>query len=281
MTTAIIGMLAETYVHAGASGSSGAIDLPVERERATQWPVIFGSGTKGALRSWSEEVAELPPSDRERLFGRNDEAGALLVSDARLLLLPVRSLASAAVWLTCPMLLNRLGRDLDRVGVKKHPFSGAFAVADGQYRGADRGLLTLEEREFTRANPGDIPADVETALARLIAAPASGRLGGQMAIVSDTAFKWFAEFALPVTARNELKAGTKKSNNLWYEETLPPDTVMYLLLADRSGKSGAVTAITCALQSHTYCRFGGNETLGQGWFRITVPDGQGAGGAHA
>lgn len=43
----IIGILAETSVHVGAGQMFGAIDLPVAREAATQFPFIPGSSLKG------------------------------------------------------------------------------------------------------------------------------------------------------------------------------------------------------------------------------------------
>ena len=99
MKTLLYGLLAETSIHPGAGQSSGFVDLPVAREAATDYPVIVGSSLKGALlsvardRGWSDD-------ERNRVFGTHDNAGGLLVSDARLLLLPVRSLTSHFMWIT-------------------------------------------------------------------------------------------------------------------------------------------------------------------------------------
>ena len=56
MTTsnALFTLVAETSIHAGASESEGAVDLPIQREKHTGWPCIYGSGMKGALRALAE-----------------------------------------------------------------------------------------------------------------------------------------------------------------------------------------------------------------------------------
>ena len=51
----IIGLVAQTDIHAGASNSGSLVDLPIQREGHTDWPVIAGSGVKGALRSFGED----------------------------------------------------------------------------------------------------------------------------------------------------------------------------------------------------------------------------------
>ena len=61
----------------------------------------------------------------------------------------------------------------------------------------------------------------------------------------------------------------KRSRNLWYEETLPPDTVLYALLAGRSG--GALGSLDALFpEDDPYLQAGGNETVGQGWFAVAV-----------
>lgn len=297
MNAILIGMLAETFVHPGVGQAISAIDLPVARERVTDYPFIPGSGVKGGWKTWAEERADLK-AHSDRLFGKQENAGAILFSDARLALLPVRSLNTAYVWLTCPLLLERLERDIRRMGGTP-PFSAAdVTVADGTYLSPAPSStetfkalpqeLALEERELTRA--GDIPAaakaGVIAALKALVPAAVAARVPPQLAIVSDKEFAWFAKYALPVSAHNALSE-KKTSTALWYEETLPPDTVMYAILAERPPENGAgaegserpengaaprhdLKLIAGKLAAHPYCQFGGNETLGQGWFQVMI-----------
>lgn len=118
MNSALLGLLAETPIHPGCGRSMGVVDLPVAREAATDYPLIAGSSLKGALRDKAEAVSK---DQVEKRFGRPDQAGDLLVADARLLLLPVRSLTGAYRWLTCPHILERFRRDLARAGLTPLP----------------------------------------------------------------------------------------------------------------------------------------------------------------
>lgn len=260
MTTEIIGLLAETYIHPGTGQSAGAIDLPVARERVTQYPFVPGSSMKGALLDASRGVG----LDTDRLFGQQENAGQLLVSDARLLLLPVRSLTSPYIWLTCPYLIERFRRDMERAG-KGGALPKVTPSADDKALAASDGALFLEERLF--AVEGKPSEKLAVAIGALIPHDdARARLTKQLAIVTDKAFAWFAQYALPVQARNVLDEGTKTSKNLWYEEALPPDTLMYFVMGERT--DGAAAKIAAHLVGRRYLQAGGNETVGQGWFAV-------------
>src|SRR5918992_2270518 len=142
----------ETPLHAGSGSSVGLVDLPIQRERVTNYPLVQASGIKGKLRveayEWetfvkckdgikavltkrqdegdeqfkqrSENEARKQAAKKlglEVVFGpEGDEAhvhaGALSPGDARLLLFPVRSLVGVFAWTTSRNVLARLMRDL-------------------------------------------------------------------------------------------------------------------------------------------------------------------------
>lgn len=274
MNQMLLGLLAETFVHPGAGQTGGAIDLPVAREAATGYPFIAGSGMKGALR----DAIPLDGEDQVRVYGTQDRAGALLVSDARLLLLPLRSLSSSYRWATCPLLLERFARDLRRTETGNAP---ADTPTIDQYRYLDAAMqqdtkLFLEERSFTSQPPssGNAPNldDWITSIAGLIRhAAARDRLPRQLTVLDDRDFAWFARHGLPVQARNQLDEH-KKSENLWYEESLPPDTLMYATLAEHGSDSGGLAAMRTAFEHRPYLQVGGNETVGQGWFAVACAE---------
>lgn len=267
-SSTLVGLLAETSLHVGAGRTVGAIDLPFAREAATDVPFVPGSGLKGALRdAWRQHVGD--HEAEQRLFGQHDDAGALLIGDARLLLLPVRSLTSSFRWLTCPLLLERLARDAARantnvrVQVPAAPTGEHAALAHGE------GPLHLEERTLSIEAP--VPEDVITAVSQLVAHEKTReRLPTQLAIVGDDEFTWFARYALDVRARNVLDPETKTSQNLWYEETLPPDALLYALITERPGRSsqGALDDLRSLFGEAPYLQVGGNETVGQGWLAV-------------
>ena len=91
----ILGLYSVTPVHAGSGAELSVIDLPIQRERHTGFPVIWGQSLKGVLRRAYEksengvktEVIFGPSTERA-----HDHAGAVSVGDAKILLFPVRSL---------------------------------------------------------------------------------------------------------------------------------------------------------------------------------------------
>jgi CRISPR-associated protein Cmr4 len=263
MNTALLGLLAETPIHPGCGRSMGVVDLPVAREAATNYPFIAGSSLKGALR---DKVVSAMPDAVDRQFGRPDQAGDLLVADARILLLPVRSLAGAYRWLTCPLILERLHRDLLRAGLS--PLPPHLDVKKGTVLTNGEGQLFLEERQFhIQHEPHQSLVD---ALQPLLAHEATQkRLAKQLAVLHDDDFDWFVRYGLSIQARNELEDGTKKSNNLWFEESLPADTLMYSLVMGRQSES--ITTLQRLFPPDAgYLQAGGNETVGQGWFAVAL-----------
>ncbi len=276
MKSAILGLLAETPIHPGAGRGMGVVDLPVAREAATDYPVLVGSSLKGALRDKAETINDSGSEvEVARLFGGPDHAGDLLVSDARLLLLPVRSLTASFRWVTGPHLIERYSRDLARAGFT--PGFDVPAVECGTVlaEGSDAPLF-LEERQFTIAS--EPAADLVGAIEPLLLHEETRkRLKSQLAVLHDDDLAWFVRYGLPIQARNVLEDGTKKSRNLWYEETLPPDTVMHALITGRNDQS-LRTLDALFPEGGAYLQAGGNETVGQGWFAVNVRR-AGAGGA--
>jgi CRISPR-associated protein Cmr4 len=272
MKPLLLGMLAESALHHGAGRNAGIIDLPVAREAATDTPFIAGSGVKGALRDRARQLGR-DDTDIDRWFGKQEHAGMLSISDARLLLLPVRSLTGSYKWLTCPLLLERYRRDLARCGIPCKVPGVPLAARDGRsgVAASGKGTLFLEEREHvvTEALPGGL----SDAIAPLLRHPDTRkRIEGQLVIICDDDFAWFCRYALPIAARNQLARDTKISKNLWYEESLPPDTVLYTLVMARD--DGSATSLAALFpDKDPYLQLGGNETVGHGWVAITVQPG--------
>jgi CRISPR-associated protein Cmr4 len=133
----------------------------------------------------------------------------------------------------------------------------------------------LEERQFEIT--GSLPEGLSGFLEPLLAHDSTRRrVEEQTAVLHNDDFHWFATYGLAVTARNDLDEKTKESNNLWYEESLPPDSLFYALLADRRSDGGqALTGARKLLSGDAaYLQVGGNETVGQGWFAIQWLDGE-------
>ena len=263
MRTAMLGLLAETPVHPGAGRGMGVVDLPVAREAATDYPVLVGSSLKGALR----DKAAATDADVDRHFGKSDHAGDLLVADGRLLLLPVRSLTGAFRWVTCSHLIERYRRDLARAGLTPRP--ELPDVKPDSVLAAGNGSLFLEERQFAICGEPD-GGLVKSISPLVLHEETQRRLDTRIAVLDDNDFAWFVRYGLSIQARNFLACdGSKKSRSLWYEETLPPDTIMYAIVIGRSDEA-LRTMDALFPENDPYLQAGGNETVGQGWFAVTV-----------
>jgi CRISPR-associated protein Cmr4 len=101
-------LFTHTPLHVGSGKSVGYVDQPIQRETHTRIPIVPGSSLKGVLRDRFKS-----DPDVDWLFGKEsaEHAGALLVSEARVLAFPVRSAKGCFAWITCPLVLRRAERD--------------------------------------------------------------------------------------------------------------------------------------------------------------------------
>lgn len=273
-------------LHAGTGQGSGVIDLPIAREKATGLPFLPGSSVKGVLRDGSDTTL------RTAVFGpdtinASDHAGAIQLADARLLLLPVRSLRGTFAWVTSPYVLQRFERDARDVGISDLPAlpqidsndSCAITTASVlklEVRGSER--VVLEDLDL-RPSPSETVASWATWLAQhaLGGEPAlQSLIAGRLCIVHDDLLNFLLSTALEVTARVRLKpdAKTVDSGALWYEEALPAETVLAGLVAATPNAKGGATAkqvfgVVASASEHAL-QFGGKATVGRGLCRIRL-----------
>ena len=233
-------------VHMGAGSAIGAIDSPIQREVHTKHPMFAGSGLKGALRhhfnrAWprAEGDDRKPNSLINRIFGpdtgASDFAGALSLSDAQLLALPVRSLKGGFAYVTSPLALARLQRLAAQTGMKTD--WDVPSVAENKALTASNDLLQgkqliLEAFEFM--------AEVEPKLQVIASWIATHALPGtandffakkfttDLVLLHDTDFAHFARHAMVVEPHVRIndESGTADDGGLFYVENLPPETLM-------------------------------------------------------
>jgi CRISPR-associated protein Cmr4 len=241
---------AETPLHPGAGSALGVVDLPVARERHTQWPLIPGSSLKGVLRAACTDKAAQAVVFGPDTKNASDHAGALSITDARILAFPVRSLRGLFAWTTCPAALERLVRDARLAGGGDDPIAKtakalldkARSLGDGNAL-VSSASLTVELKGAQQANPTnmvleefDYVASV-SAEASAFGAAVDHALGGNgelrlathLAVLSDNAFTHGVRFATEVMARIGIDYETKTVSKgaLFYEEFLPAGTIFY------------------------------------------------------
>jgi CRISPR-associated protein Cmr4 len=286
---ALLGLYAQTSVHAGAGSSMGIVDLPIQREGFNGWPCVFGSAVKGALRAHAEQQPGESSESIRAVFGpdssnanSSEHAGALLVGDARLLLLPVRSLTTHFKWVTCPEGLARLKRDAWRLDLRNEfdfdmpePPSHEVAWVSG-----DAQTLFLEEYRFV-AQHKNLDKIIEAIAPLMTREDARGALKARLVIVGDDRFHELAQHATPVAAHVRLDSQTKTvtPGALWYEETLPAETLLTVALsavrarwekADMSAGDVLATVLSLIPPDRPWLQLGGNETVGMGWCAVAA-----------
>lgn len=303
-STALLFLHAQTSLHPGAGTALGTVDLPVQRERHTQWPVVPGSALKGILRDRCREAvrAELGADRRQAnddaeltaVFGpgkaeeSSTHAGALSVTDARILAFPVRSAKGVFAWVTCPAVLGRLARDLSLVSHESISVpqvrgdTNALVPGDSPLVLLPDNKLVLEEFEFSTSGP--MPSD----LADWIASHAihaedaftPARIRSHLIVLHDDWFTHFVRNATEVVARIGLDYDTKtvKNGALFYQEFLPPETLFYaLVLAHGSRRNGDVRTSHDILKyvrervpDGSVLQIGGDETIGKGICSVRI-----------
>ena len=276
-------------VHTGTGQAVDVIDLPVAREKTTNWPVVAGSSIKGVLRGLCK------PADGEdntlftQAFGPETDkakegAGSLLFGDGRLLCLPVRSIYGAFAWLSCPLALDRYRRDHEASGLAVPPSLNADVPAEGIVVSEGAAIapgdtVYLEDLDLQAARNAGMGA-LATHIASAVFDDAAwhGHFIARFGVVSDTVFTFLAETATEISARIQLKEDTKtvKDGALWYEEAIPAETIFSapLLAAPRNGRTSAAMFDLVTAHLDGLVQIGGHASVGRGLMRLRLIEAQ-------
>ena len=313
----LLGIHALTALHPGAGTALGTVDLPVQRERHTGWPTIAGSALKGILRdACREQVKKDHGNDREKandseiikqLFGppqgveqENASAGAVSITDARLLAYPVRSLKGVFAWVTCPAVMERFARDagmakfdgeLFPVTKLEKPLTAVVPAGCTYWvQGADNKKALLLE-EFKLDVVAEVPPLWAEAVAKVLLpettayADTVARFTKQLVVVHDDDFTHFVKYATEVTARIGLDYETKtvKGGALFYQEFLPTESLFYAVVIANAARTRQATRDAAALMKslakyvgdipNGVLQIGGDETTGKGFCSVRLSKG--------
>lgn len=290
----------ETSLHVGSGSELGVVDLPIQREKHTEFPKIESSSLKGAIREAFEERFRNSEEGKKKIslvFGPengDEHAGALGFIDARILLFPVRSLKGIFAWITCPAVLNRLVSDFGLCNVKElPPIPSSDKKIPTKCNLVTKGdKVVLEEYTFI------VKADAECDqlaewLSSNVLPPSSNsywieKLKKDLVILPDDDFRDFVLMSTEVNARIKIDndIGTVAEGALFYEEYLPSETVLYSIalaspLFVEDSKKGDLKGDTPHEEANNVMKFfsdnlpqiiqvGGNATIGKGIVRTTI-----------
>ena len=287
----ILTLRAHSGIHNGSGQEYGVVDLPIQRERITNYPVLLGSSLKGALRQWMEDGVLLPKLIYA-IFGpennsQDQYAGALTVGDARLLLFPVRSLKGTFAWTTCHLALSRLKKDVancnltaDMGEIPEFPQPSSTVCVGNESRGLDRAqnLVVLEEYACDAEISGAVDKTaiwLSSLAGQQNKAEFLSELQRRLVILPDDYFQYFVSFATEVITRTHLDNDSKtvKSGQLWTEELLPAESILVATLCYSPERQKEIkdrerwpAAKLMAKMNKLPGRIqvGGNATVGQG-----------------
>jgi CRISPR-associated protein Cmr4 len=281
-------------LHAGTGQGSGVIDLPIAREKATGMPYLPGSSVKGVLRDKSGDNALTNALFGPKTENASDHAGSLHIADARLLLLPVRSLRGTFAWVTSPYMLRRFSRDASDVKLIGLPPIPTLTDASCDVVPDTALKVTLRQSSGTTVDRivlEDLDLEMKPKYAQLWADWMRSRifssadqawpdlLAKRLCIVSDDIFTFLLSTAIEIIARNRLSEETKTvaKGALWYEEALPAETVLYGLAVLTPTKEIRKThQQDTELLKHVNTlasgamQFGGKATVGRGLCRMRL-----------
>ena len=231
-------------LHAGSETSLGLVDKPIQREKVTEFPVIFGSSLKGALREFFEKT-ELNVNENKKkffdLFGPEDEnsesyASAISITDARILLFPVASIKGVYAYITCPFVINRFISEAKLLNIKNLPSKeidikindNEIYVCKGNTHLVINNNVVLTEFQFSSKDSNALD-EIFNYLSNNAEV-----LKEKICILSDDNFKYFVKFNTEVMARVKIGddgvTDTKKGGNLWYEENIPIYSKFYSII---------------------------------------------------
>lgn len=293
----VLGLYTETSLHCGSESALGYVDLPIQRERHTAYPLIPGSTLKGILR---DECSALPTLDRravDRIFGvgtsptqdgatasMDGRPGTVSFGDGILVAFPVRSSEAPFHWVTCPFALQRAFRLL-HTRLPDLPL-----VEPGKALALQAGELLLEDILVERSAHPDLFARSGDSLtpALLALLPADDRGFGyireifpkRLVVLSDEEFKEMVEVGTDVVTRIKLNArGTtttiersdleeheehwtddERQGNLFVEELVPPEALFVAPLRAPDTPQDLLTGFA----GMPIIRLGGDETIGRG-----------------
>lgn len=247
-----------TNIHMGNGEINfNVVDNEVQKDPVTNYPSMYPSGIKGALREHfllcKEETTAIFGSDKAETD--KNKQGELKFLTGELLSIPVRSSRGYAAYYmaTTISLLRRffsLCRYFDMVY-----FENCLEELD-----------TLDQKMAYKITMDNVKAE-HVKITEIINDQSGIKeflynfIGENAVILPDEAMK---EIDLPVLARNQLEKG--KSNHLWYEEIVPHSSIFYFYVLS----AGTDTADRClkkfeeVIKENPHVQFGGNATIGYG-----------------
>ena len=280
-----------TPLHVGAGeGASVYVDSPLQRDEFG-FPTIWSSSLKGALRAnFIESGAHL----KKIIFGpepaeASEHSSATSFSDARLLLIPARTLKGIWAYVTSPHMIEQFATFLKLAGkgdieVPKVE-SGKAGDEEAIKAIASSDDLVFKDPKDSRVmvNEISLKARVDASIVGDLAKVLPAELGDAirskgLVVVADDIARTIVNRSVMVQYRVRLKSETKTvDKGPWSEEYLPSETVMVSLVVCKNSKTPKVQVQADEVcdelekgyrSSKCTVYVGGKETIGKGLMKL-------------
>lgn len=294
----------QTSIHAGDGTSTGTIDMPIQRERTTGFPVLRDSTTRGSIREHfetpllpnlkklkkktSDNNVETALTNDEKTALKNfhatfgyrengDKASAISVLPARLLFFPVRSFKGVFAYVTCPFILKRFIKEMKLFYPEKSIDiqQESLQVAENEAHASanlkiNDTTIGLEEFLF---EVKDESFDLKPILELFDKENTINRLEEHIAIINDTQFAYFTRLFTEKVTRNKIniEKGVADDTGLFNEEFLQEESILYTTFGFANEFSDKKERLTDKdLQTYFDTNFtslfqlGGDKSVGKG-----------------
>ena len=282
----VLFLFAETPLHAGTGTGLGVIDMPIQREKHTDYPIVQASGVKGAVRDWFERQ-DMNQADIDTLFGPesvSDDsgfAGAVAFTDARTTIFTVRSLRGVFAFITSELALHRLHKELTLSGIipdwqPTGPADNQALCCAGSKLVKDR-VAILEEYAFQVTESPEIEKAATWLSTHAFPADKAydywrNKMKTDLLVLPENAFRDFLKMSTDVRPHITIdeKTRTVKNGMLFYEECLPCDTLLSTTVLTMDSNNPSQKEDAKALQDKLATldgkriQMGGKASLGRG-----------------
>ncbi|WP_055666016.1 type III-B CRISPR module RAMP protein Cmr4 [Desnuesiella massiliensis] len=267
-------------IHSGSGQSLTSVDMPIQRERHSNIPKIEGSSLKGSIKhhiyhklGFTKQAIEGEKKQEytifEKIFGSEENgeksASAIAITDAKLLLFPMRSATDIYKLVTCPYILKRWKEETNQTFEDINVEDGE-CIIDTKSSLLTDGRLMLEEYIFETNKE-----DLSTLFKEIIE---EDFIEKKIVILSDSDFIDMVTMYTEIITRNriDVETGTAQGTGLFSEEYLPAETIMYFSVLESAfyKNKGKDTSAKQYFNKNIGKVFqvGGNETIGKGIVKI-------------
>lgn len=242
-----------TNMHIGSGDVNfGIIDKEVQRDLITNYPTIYSSSLKGALREFYESRDE--KQSVNIIFGDETKAGAYKFFEGHLLSIPVRSNKKPFFRAVCPQIIQDFITHLSDFNIQLNIIETLKELASFEVTPNNpvifENLKDVKIEDFHSIfKKYDNILDIEKLF------------GENIALFHNDDFSKLVK-NLPVVARNCLENGISK--NLWYEEIIPRETRFYFLVMRMNEEENLLEPTI----TENIIQIGANSSIGYGYTKI-------------